>query len=406
MHLAFCLYRFTPFGGLERSFLAIAEACARRGQRVTAFARRWTGERPHGIQVEELPVRALTNAGLDRAFARALEPRIAAGSFDAVVGFNRLPGLDVFYAADPCLAATRRQPRFTEFGRGHGTRAAWERALAGPASPTEILVQSERERERYREHYGTRAERLHVLPPGLRPEFLAASAARIALVIEGGAMRGVVSAGMVGALEELGLTDAFDGIYGSSAGAINGAYFLAGQARLGTTIYAEDINNRHFIDLLRPLTGRPIVNLGFLLDDVAVSRKPLDTGRVLAARSPLTVMATDIGTTRAVALRGFTSGPELITALRAGATMPVIAGPPVTYGGRLYLDASLTRADSGTDRRGGREHAHPGLADAPDGRPAALERARSLVRDAAIAAAVAGARRAVPRVAAGRTRRC
>jgi hypothetical protein len=75
--------------------------------------------------------------------------------------------------------------------------------------------------------------------------------ARIALAIEGGAMRGVVSAGMVAALEQLGLTDAFDAVYGSSAGAINGAYFLAGQANLGVTIYSEDINNRHFIDLRR-----------------------------------------------------------------------------------------------------------------------------------------------------------
>jgi predicted acylesterase/phospholipase RssA len=60
--------------------------------------------------------------------------------------------------------------------------------------------------------------------------------ARIALAIEGGAMRGVVSAGMVAALEQLGLTHAFDAVYGSSAGAINGAYFLTGQANLGATI--------------------------------------------------------------------------------------------------------------------------------------------------------------------------
>ena len=108
--------------------------------------------------------------------------------------------------------------------------------------------------------------------------------ARIALAVEGGAMRGVVSAGMVSALEHLGMTHAFDAVYGSSAGAINGAYFLAGQANLGTTIYSEDINNRRFIDMRRPLTGRPIVDLGFLIDDVATRLKPLDTARVLSAR--------------------------------------------------------------------------------------------------------------------------
>lgn len=166
--------------------------------------------------------------------------------------------------------------------------------------------------------------------------------ARVVLAIEGGAMRGVVSAGMVSALEHLGMTDAFDAVYGSSAGAINGAYFLAGQARLGTTIYAEDINNRKFIDLSRPLTGRPIVDLGFLLDHVATIRKPLDAARVLAAKSPLTVMATEVSTAARTPLRHFDSANDLLTALRAGATMPVIAGSPVTFAGRSYLDASLT----------------------------------------------------------------
>ena len=166
--------------------------------------------------------------------------------------------------------------------------------------------------------------------------------ARIALAVEGGAMRGVVSAGMVSALEDLGMTHAFDAVYGSSAGAINGAYFLAGQANLGTTIYSEDINNRRFIDLRRPLAGRPIVSLEFLIDHVARHLKPLDTVRVLASTCPLTVMATDVAAAARASLRDFRDGEALLTALRAGATMPVIAGAPVAYDGRTYLDASLT----------------------------------------------------------------
>ena len=155
-------------------------------------------------------------------------------------------------------------------------------------------------------------------------------------------MRGVISAGMVSALEALGCADAFDAVYGSSAGAINAAYFLAGQARLGTTIYSDDINNRRFIDLSGPLRGRPIVNLGFLLDDVAVHAKPLDVARVLASAAPLTVMATDVATSEAVALRDFSAERPLLRALRAGATMPIVAGDPIAWCGGAYFDASLT----------------------------------------------------------------
>jgi predicted patatin/cPLA2 family phospholipase len=166
--------------------------------------------------------------------------------------------------------------------------------------------------------------------------------ARIGLAVEGGAMRGVISAGMVSALEALGLTHAFDEIYGSSAGAINAAYFLAGQARLGTTVYYEDINNRHFIDLRRALLGRPIVDLGFLLDEVAMRRKRLDTDAVLGANSPLTVLATDVDSRGSAAFRRLANAGALMAALRAGATMPVVAGPPRQIEGRPLLDASLS----------------------------------------------------------------
>ncbi len=230
--------------------------------------------------------------------------------------------------------------------------------------------------------------------------------ARIALAIEGGAMRGVISAGMVAALEELGLTHAFDAVYGSSGGAINGAYFLAGQARLGSRIYSEDINNRHFIDLWRPLRGRPIVDLGFLLDDVARRRKPLDTDLVLASASPLVVIATDVAAATRAALRHFSSADDLFTALRAGATMPVIAGPPVSFAGRQYLDASITEPiPVPLAEAEGFTHILA-LLTRPPGTVHRRLTARPVLCGAAPAPPLAGPGGAVRRARAGRTRPC
>jgi predicted patatin/cPLA2 family phospholipase len=42
---------------------------------------------------------------------------------------------------------------------------------------------------------------------------------KVGLAIEGGGMRAVISAAMVAGLERLGLRNAFDAVYGSSAGA-------------------------------------------------------------------------------------------------------------------------------------------------------------------------------------------
>jgi len=59
----------------------------------------------------------------------------------------------------------------------------------------------------------------------------------LALVIEGGGMRGAVSAGMAAALSTLDLLDVFDSIHGSSAGAVVGAYLVSRQ--LCTDIYTD-----------------------------------------------------------------------------------------------------------------------------------------------------------------------
>jgi predicted patatin/cPLA2 family phospholipase len=164
----------------------------------------------------------------------------------------------------------------------------------------------------------------------------------VALCVEGGAMRGVVSAGMVTGLEQLGMTTAFDAVYGSSAGAFNSAYFLAGQAALGTRIYSEDINGHAFIDMKRAFGPRPIVDLDFLVDEVMTRRKPLDVARVIASPTAFTVLVTDADSTEPVALRQFTSRDEIFAAMRASSTMPVMAGGPSAFRGRTYVDASLT----------------------------------------------------------------
>ena len=52
---------------------------------------------------------------------------------------------------------------------------------------------------------------------------------KLALAIEGGGMRGAVSAGMAAALASLGLADTVDIVYGSSAGSVIAAYLLSDQ---------------------------------------------------------------------------------------------------------------------------------------------------------------------------------
>ncbi|PWR25036.1 patatin-like phospholipase family protein [Zavarzinia aquatilis] len=174
--------------------------------------------------------------------------------------------------------------------------------------------------------------------PGAR-----ADGQRLALVIEGGGMRGVIAGGMVSALEHLGLTTAFDAVYGTSAGACAGAYLLAGQALPGTRIFYEDINNRRFISLPRLARGRPAMDVDFLVDHVMTAVKPLDTARLIAAAIPLTMMATRVADAAPVPLTGFRDHGEVMRALRATSRVPLLSGPPVPGpDGALLVDGALS----------------------------------------------------------------
>lgn len=168
--------------------------------------------------------------------------------------------------------------------------------------------------------------------------------AKLGLAIEGGGMRGVVSAGMVAGLESLGLLNCFDAVYGSSAGAISGAYFVAGQARYGTTIFYQDINNRDFIDMTRLLGSAPALSLEFLLDHVSENVKPLQWEAVLQSEVPLVIVASSLTDGRAVHLRDFSGKHDLRECLRASARIPVVAGAPVTHRGMRLWDALVFEA--------------------------------------------------------------
>lgn len=153
-------------------------------------------------------------------------------------------------------------------------------------------------------------------------------------------MRGVVSAGMVIGLERLGLLDVFDDVYGSSAGALNGAYFVGGKAVFGTSIYSEEINNRRFISPWR-MAWRPAVDIDFLIDRVLRVTKPLPIDRILASPIPLHVSVTDVGTARPRTISSWRDGESLLRTLRGGATMPVLAGPPFEVDGVRLWDPAF-----------------------------------------------------------------
>jgi predicted patatin/cPLA2 family phospholipase len=164
---------------------------------------------------------------------------------------------------------------------------------------------------------------------------------RVALVLEGGGMRGIVSAAMAAAIERLDLTRCLDLVVGSSSGALNGAALLADVARPCATAYATAFATREFINPARLLRGRPALDVGYALRH---ARGELDAERhrrTVDSPIPLHCLAVDVDTAEPVVFTGMKTVEELWQVLLATSRMPWVGGDPVTIEGRRYLDGGL-----------------------------------------------------------------
>jgi predicted patatin/cPLA2 family phospholipase len=164
---------------------------------------------------------------------------------------------------------------------------------------------------------------------------------RVAVVIEGGGMRGVVSAGMTAALERLGLGACFDLDVGSSAGALNGAGLLGGVAADGPGVYSGPLASRTFINPARLLIRRPAVDLSFLFTYAAANLAREGDEDTVTRLAPLICVAVDIDTAAPVTFAGMRTREELWQALLATTRMPLFGGRPVQIDGRRYIDGAL-----------------------------------------------------------------
>lgn len=180
---------------------------------------------------------------------------------------------------------------------------------------------------------------------------------RVALAIEGGGMRGCVSAGMVAAIYYLGLQDTIDVVYGSSAGTVIGSYFITRQIQwFGPEIYYDSLTTagNRFVDskrLLRAVglglldprlikdvvyrrqNGKPVLNLDYLLRQTVQQTKQLDWDKFVEMQryQPLKVVASGLKSEKPIimdmASGHFETLDELTRCMHASCLLPGIAGP-------------------------------------------------------------------------------
>ena len=177
MKIAFCLFKYSPYSGLSLDFLRILEECQKRGHDPYVFVSEWRGERPEGVQFMVLkpPKYSLkfSNHAQNEQFHNKLQAELKKQTFDVVVGFNKMPGLDLYYGADSCYVGDKvpQYPAIYKLTRRYKGRYSFEQAVFGVKSQTLILSLSEQQKSEYQEHYFTPNKRFHLLPPTLDASF-------------------------------------------------------------------------------------------------------------------------------------------------------------------------------------------------------------------------------------------
>ena len=174
MKFAFCLFKYFPFGGQQKNFLQIAKACISRNHEVDIFTTSWQGEIPDGFHVSLISVKGFTHHRQRESLAQKLNKITDSHNYDIVVGFNKIPGIDVYYAADTCFAVKAHERSFLYRLTGRcRSYLRLERAVFDKPSKTQILLLSEQQKTFFTDYYSTPEQRFHLLPPGISKDRLA-----------------------------------------------------------------------------------------------------------------------------------------------------------------------------------------------------------------------------------------
>ena len=178
MVIGFCLFKYFPYGGLQRDFVRIGKTCMGRGHSIRVFTSSWEGEAPEGFDVIIVGTKGLANHSRMLYFSK--KAREFLNGVDVAVGFNKMEALDVYYAADPCFKARamERKGFFYRMGGRYRAYIEMEEAVFAPSSKTRILLISPKEKEKFIASYKTPEERFYILPPGISRERFSFSSPR------------------------------------------------------------------------------------------------------------------------------------------------------------------------------------------------------------------------------------
>lgn len=158
------------------------------------------------------------------------------------------------------------------------------------------------------------------------------------LVLEGGGVRGIYTAGVLDVLMEHGLH--FDGVIGVSAGAIHGCSFLSNQKGRSLRYYKKYCGDHRFMSFRSWITTGDIVGAKFCYDELPNKLDIYDYEAFDACDTEFYVTCSNVETGKAEYIQ-LTDMKAQIDYMRASASLPYFSRI-VEINGKKYLDGGCT----------------------------------------------------------------
>ena len=161
------------------------------------------------------------------------------------------------------------------------------------------------------------------------------------LILEGGAMRGLFSAGVIDVFMENGIE--FDAAIGVSAGAAFGCNYKSRQPGRVIRYNKRFAKDPRFCSLRSLIKTGDLFGAEFCYHTIPDKLDLFDTQAYIDNPMDFYVVVTDIETGKAVYINSEEAGEDALECFRASASMPVVS-KPVEIKGKKYLDGGI--ADS------------------------------------------------------------
>lgn len=160
---------------------------------------------------------------------------------------------------------------------------------------------------------------------------------KVGLVLQGGGSRGIYTAGVLDYFMEQELYIPY--VIAVSAGACNGAAYLARQRGLGKIYHTKYIHDPRYFHVKNLVLKRSLFGMDFIFDEMPNKLEPFDFARFREAPEQFVVVTTDCATGEAIY---FTKDDceDIFHVIRASCSLPFIA-PKVCMNGYQLWDGGI-----------------------------------------------------------------